>query len=46
MTTIDKVLKNKPLSLLDKFLRLFNRFIVIECDLETKEVTGWYIDKF
>jgi len=46
MKTIDEVLKNKPLNLLDRFLRLFGRFLVIKCDLETREVSGWYIDKF
>lgn len=46
MKTIDQVLNNKLLLKLDKFLRPFNRWIVIECDLDTGEVQGWYIDKF
>jgi len=46
MKTIDKVLRNKPLIFLNKLIGYFGYFIVIECDLETREVSGWRIDKF
>lgn len=46
MKTITDILNDKKLILLDKFLRLFRRQIVVECDLVTREVSGWFIEKY
>lgn len=45
MIKVDTLLKNKPLIFLDKIMRFLGWYIVIECDLETRIVSGWHIDK-
>jgi len=46
MKTIDDVLKNKPLGVLDKVLRFFGYFIMITIDEDTRDILGWSINKF
>lgn len=41
----DKLLKSKPLIFLDKILRFFGYYIVIECDADTRVVSKFNIDK-
>ena len=41
----ERLLENKPLIFIDKFLRFFGYCIVLKCDIGTKFCNGFFINK-